>query len=408
MHTQIRPKLLNQVQQARAETILRRCVHCGFCNATCPTYQLLGDERDGPRGRIYLIKQLLEGGPAAGARNHLDRCLTCLGCESTCPSGVDYGELLAIGRGIAAKVSRRPLMQQILRRLLLTVLPERKRFKALYRFVCSLRFCLPRRWRKRFLPLYPIRTLSSNRHSRRVILLQGCVQDTLDARINADTSFVLDQLGVQPLLAREEGCCGALEQHLDAEQAAIERMKRNIDAWWPLLEAGAEAIISNASACGLMVTQYGEYLAADSDYAEKARIVAGKCLDILTFLRQQSLPPLTVGANKIAVHEPCTLQHGQKRSGQLTEYLTELGFHRVDFAESHLCCGSAGAYSLFQPALSDQLLRRKLENLLRHEPDLIVSANIGCLLHLQQGTVTPVKHWISLLADSIAGSFSEV
>ncbi len=392
----------SEINAQQLNQLSRRCVHCGFCNATCPTYQVLGNELDGPRGRIYQIKQVLDGQQATDETLlHLDRCLTCRNCETTCPSGVDYSALLEEGRRRVEKQVKRPLFDRLMRRGLLWLLPDRKRFALAYAFLRQLRMAVPKPYRNKITPVYSARSTPQASHTRNVILLQGCVQNTLDARIYADTAFVLDEMGVQAVVATGETCCGAVEQHLTAEQAALKRMKQNIDAWWPLLENGAEAIISNASACGLMVQEYPGYLADDAKYADKARRIAEKCVDIATFLSQQTLPDIPPPTLKVAVHEPCTLQHGQKQQGRVEALIESLGFSRVIVKESHLCCGSAGTYSVLQSELSRQLQQRKQAQLQAAIPDVIVTSNIGCLMQLAEDNPTPVMHWVTLLAQQL-------
>ncbi len=389
-----------EINAQQLNQLSRRCVHCGFCNATCPSYQILGNELDGPRGRIYQIKQLLDGQQATDETLlHLDRCLTCRNCETTCPSGVDYSALLEEGRRRAEEQVKRPLFDRLMRRGLLWLLPNRKRFAFTYMVLRQFVIAVPKPYRDKITPAFSARSTPASRHKRKVIVPQGCVQNTLDARINADTAFVLNKMGVQVECVPGETCCGAVEQHLSAEQAAVNRMKQNIDVWWPLLESGAEAIISNASACGLMVQEYPNALANHPVYAEKAKVVAEKCIDIALFMAQQHVPTLSIPSIKVAVQEPCTFQHGQRNQGELSKLMKKLGFECIDSAEPHLCCGAAGTYSVLQSDISQQLKQRKLDCIAVAQPDLIVSANIGCLNHLQETDGIEVKHWVSLLAE---------
>ncbi|SDH70116.1 glycolate oxidase iron-sulfur subunit [Pseudomonas benzenivorans] len=389
---------------AEAESILRSCVHCGFCNATCPTYQLLGDELDGPRGRIYLIKQVLEGSPVtAKTQLHLDRCLTCRNCESTCPSGVDYHNLLDIGRAVVDAAVPRPLEQRLLRQGLRAVLPRPALFKALTRLGEAFRPLLPASLGAK-LPrqLRPAKPRPPLRHDRRVLLLEGCVQPGLSPNTNAATARVLDRLGIGITPIREAGCCGALDYHLDAQQQGLARARQNIDAWWPAIEAGAEAIVQTASGCGAFVKDYGHLLEQDPAYAAKARRVSALAKDLVEVLQAEPLESLGVRADqRLAFHCPCTLQHAQKLGGAVEGVLTRLGFQLSAVPDSHLCCGSAGTYSLTQPALSRQLRDNKLDALESGQPQVIATANIGCQTHLDGAGRTPVRHWIELVEEAM-------
>ncbi|MEP7058156.1 MAG: glycolate oxidase subunit GlcF [Caldimonas sp.] len=425
MQTDLAPEFRNTREGAEAEAILRKCVHCGFCTATCPTYQLLGDELDGPRGRIYLIKQVLEGAPVTRSTQvHLDRCLTCRNCETTCPSGVQYGNLVEIGRRIVDARVERPaaekaarwtlkegltsplfapalLIGQRLRPLLPSILKNKVPAKADAR---------ARRWPTR-------------EHARKVVLLAGCVQPSMMPNVNSATARVLDAAGIQTLVADGAGCCGAIRLHLSDHAAALAEMRRNIDAWWPLVEGPnlqnrAEAIVMNASGCGVTVKEYGHALADDPAYAAKARRIAELTVDLSELLPDlvpklrerlgiETAPdrPVRPGARpmpRLAFHPPCTLQHGQQLRGGVETTLRALGFD-VELArnESHLCCGSAGTYSVLQPELAYALRDRKLANLDELAPQAIVSANIGCIQHLQTGTTTPVRHWIEVVDDAL-------
>jgi glycolate oxidase iron-sulfur subunit len=400
VQTRLTPHLLDTAAGSEAESILRACVHCGFCNATCPTYGLLGDERDGPRGRIYLIKQMLEGQPVTDrTQQHLDRCLTCLACETTCPSGVRYGRLAEIGRGILNKRVRRPLKTRLLRRLLLHILLQKRRFTTLVRLGRLLRPLLPARLGKSIPPGTPVPTWPAPAHSRRMLLLEGCVQGALAPRTDAAAARVLDRAGIS-LVYVGGGCCGALPHHLNAETDALDAMRRNIDAWWPHLEAGAEAIVTSASACSLQVKDYGRLLAHDHDYADKASRISVMTRDLTEVVRDHVTPIPSAGrGRRVAFHPPCTLQHGLKLRGVVEKILTAAGFELVPVPDPHLCCGSAGTYSILQPELSRQLQAAKLTALSLHAPDIVATANVGCQHHLQAGTDTPVYHWIELLDD---------
>ena len=392
-----------------AEAILRKCVHCGFCTATCPTYQLLGDELDGPRGRIYLMKQVLEGAEVTRSTQvHLDRCLTCRNCESTCPSGVDYGHLVDIGRRLVDQRVERPAGEKAVRWLLKEGLtsplfgPAMKLGQLVRPLLPgALQNKVPARASTRA-SVWPTRT-----HPRKVLMLAGCVQPAMMPNINSATARVLDAAGIQTLVAAKAGCCGALRTHLNDQSGGLADMRRNIDAWWPDVEAGAvEAIVMNASGCGVTVKEYGHALAHDPAYAGKAARVSELTRDLSELLPELvELLRARVKPGKVqhlAFHPPCTLQHGQQLRGGVETHLNALGF-KVQLApsESHLCCGSAGTYSVLQPELAYQLRDRKLMHIEPLQAHCIVSANIGCIQHLQTGTSTPVKHWVEVLDDAL-------
>ncbi|MGR9101421.1 MAG: glycolate oxidase subunit GlcF [Gammaproteobacteria bacterium] len=384
------------------ESILRACVHCGFCNATCPTYQLLGDEADGPRGRIYLIKAALEGSPVSGRTLlHLDRCLSCRSCETTCPSGVRYGRLLDLGRQAIEPFSRRSVPDRIRRRLIRAVFPFPERAAFLLHAAGLLKPFLPKRLRRKLIERRPPRLeWPPPRHRRKMLVLSGCVQPILAPSINASAAAVLDRLGISLLKAPGEGCCGAISHHLSAGEETKNFVKRNIDAWWPHVEAGAEALVMTASGCGVMVKEYGELLRGEAAYAEKAARISEMTRDIAEILYHENLDVLRRDTGrKVAFHCPCTLQHGQKLSGMVESILTEAGYELLPVADAHLCCGSAGVYSLLQPALSERLLAAKIIALESSCPDVIATANIGCMAHLQTGTAVKAVHWIELLAE---------
>ena len=396
----------------QAEAILRKCVHCGFCTATCPTYQLLGDELDGPRGRIYLIKQLLEGKAVTEkTRTHLDRCLTCRSCETTCPSGVEYSRLLAIGRQIVEQQLPRPIRQSVPRKLLLEILPRPALFAPLVKLGRAMRPLLPSALADKLPPEpsgkageWPAKAA----HTRRMLALAGCAQPALAPNINSATARVLDRLGISLFEEKKAGCCGAVRFHLNDQAAALDDMRRNIDAWWPHVEAGVEAIVVTASGCGVQVREYGHLLADDPVYAERAarisalskdpsEVLAGERDTLFHLLRQS-----TAAQGKLAFHSPCSLQHGLKIKGVIEELLTVAGYELTPVADAHLCCGSAGTYSLLQPALSQQLRNNKLVALHAGSPRLVATANIGCLCHLQAGSLLAVRHWIELI-DEVLG-----
>ncbi|MBX8495867.1 glycolate oxidase subunit GlcF [Pseudomonas cichorii] len=389
---------------AEAERILRSCVHCGFCNATCPTYQLLGDELDGPRGRIYLIKQVLEGNEVTEKTQlHLDRCLSCRNCETTCPSGVDYHNLLDIGRAVVDAAVPRPLGQRLLRDSLRHVVPHAGLFKSLTQLGNTFRPLLPDSLKTK-LPasIHPAGTRPANRHERQVLLLEGCVQPGLSPNTNAATARVLDRLGISVLPVSEAGCCGAVDYHLNAQDAGLDRARRNIDAWWPAIESGAESIIQTASGCGAFVKDYGHLLRHDSAYASKAARVSALSKDLVEVLRDEPLQTLGIKSDlRLAFHCPCTLQHAQKLGGEVERVLTRLGFNLTTVPDGHLCCGSAGTYSITQPELSRQLRDNRMNALESGKPNVIATANIGCQTHLSGANRTPVRHWIELIDQAL-------
>ncbi|WP_168011932.1 glycolate oxidase subunit GlcF [Halomonas salinarum] len=392
-----------------ADRVLRSCVHCGFCNATCPTYQLLGDERDGPRGRIYLMKELLESRDdddqvTEETRLHLDRCLTCRNCETTCPSGVEYHKLLDIGRAEIERRVPRSLPERALRLGLRKALVEPTRFKALLALGTTFKPLMPGRLKSK-MPPAPVDAGSrpdGKHHARQMLILEGCVQPGLSPNTNAATARVLDRLGIGLTPAPEAGCCGAIDFHLNAQEAGRARMRANIDAWWPHLEAGCEAIVQTASGCGAMVKEYGEVLADDPTYAEKAARVSALAKDLGELLADEDLDTLSIqDKQRLAFHCPCTLQHAQKLAGSVEGVLSRLGFSLTPVQDSHLCCGSAGTYSITQPELATQLRDNKLDALEAGDPETIVTANIGCQTHLAGAGRTPVRHWIEIVDEAL-------
>ncbi|MFT6916817.1 MAG: glycolate oxidase iron-sulfur subunit [Motiliproteus sp.] len=400
MQTNLIPIFKATSEGQEAETILRSCVHCGFCNATCPTYQELGDERDGPRGRIYLIKQLLEGGPVTeNTRTHLDRCLTCRSCETTCPSGVQYGRLIDIGRGIVDDVLPRPLKQRVLRWSLRQVLPYPNRFGPLLKAGQLFRPLLPGALKTKVPPQRSASPWPSSSHPRVMLALAGCAMPAATPNTNAAAARVLDRLGITLVEAPKAGCCGAVSYHLSKHDEGLDFMRRNIDAWWPAVEAGAEVIVMTASGCGAMVQEYGHLLRDDPAYADKARRVSELTKDLSSVLLHEDLSQLQPKADngKVAFHCPCTLQHAMQQNGVVEEVLTKAGINLAVTRDKHLCCGSAGTYSILQPEMSQKLLHNKLEALTQDQPDRIVTANIGCQLHLETKAQVPVQHWIELL-----------
>jgi len=404
MQTRISAKYRDTAAGQEADAILRSCVHCGFCTATCPTYQLLGDELDGPRGRIYLIKQLLEGqAVSASTQLHLDRCLTCRACETTCPSGVRYGRLADIGRELVEhEVPRRPV-QRLLRYLLRKVIAYPRRVAPLLFAAQALRPLLPAGLRGK-VPARQRRTpWPQQPQARRMLALAGCVQSVATPHTNAAAARVLNRLGIQLLKAPGAGCCGAVSHHLAAHQEGLDFMRRNIDAWWPFIEQGIEAILVTASGCGAVVKEYGQLLAQDPVYADKARRVSALARDVSEVLRDADLSGVGLRrqAQKVAFHSPCTLQHGQQLGGVVETVLSRAGFTLTAVPDAHLCCGSAGTYSILQPELSTRLLANKLAALEQDTPDVIATANIGCQMHLASKAGRPVRHWIELLDEAM-------
>ncbi len=409
MQTKLAPEFEGTREGAEAKAILGKCVHCGFCTATCPTYQLLGDELDGPRGRIYLIKQVLEGAaPTRSTQIHLDRCLTCRNCETTCPSGVQYGNLVEIGRAIVDARVERPPAERAVRMMLKEGLTSAA-FKPAMKLGQLFRPFLPATLRDKVPAPAPVNAhrWPTREHARKVLLLAGCVQPAMAPNINSATARVLDAAEIQTVVAPAAGCCGAIRSHLGDAEGGRAEMRRNIDAWWPLVESErVEAIVMNASGCGVTVKEYGHALAFDSAYAAKAARIGALTRDLSELLPE--LVPLLKGrvhhrrATHLAFHPPCTLQHGQQLRGGVEKYLSELGFEvKLAASESHLCCGSAGTYSVLQPVLAKQLRDRKLAQLEPLQPQVIVSANIGCIQHLQSGTTTPVRHWVEVLDEAL-------
>lgn len=407
MQTNLADFVKRNQNSTEAEAILRSCVHCGFCLATCPTYQLLGDELDSPRGRIYLMKQVLEGHAVTQKTQlHLDRCLTCRACETTCPSGVRYSHLLDISRGIVEEKVARSSYSELKRFVIRKFLTSRSVFKFSVRIAQWLRPLMPAKL-KATIPSLDTSVVdwSNTHHPRKMLVLNGCVQPTLAPNINAAMARVLDKLGISLMNVEEAGCCGALAYHLNAQPQGLDAMRHNIDVWWPLIEAHqVEAIVISASGCGVTVKEYGHFLQYDAAYAKKAKTIAALAKDISEIIAIEvdnlttllSKLPLD-HSTKLAFHSPCTLQHGMKIRGVVEEILSSAGITLCQVDNPHLCCGSAGTYSILQPTLSQQLLKDKVIALTTNDPEAIVTANIGCLMHIQSGTTLPVKHWIELL-----------
>ncbi len=407
MQTTLTDSFKQTPEGLEAEAILRTCVHCGFCLATCPTYQLLGDELDSPRGRIYLMKQLLEGKDVSEKTQlHLDRCLTCRACETTCPSGVQYGRLVDIGRGLVESRVRRSFPAILKRKALAAVLPNPAIFKPALKLGQLARPLLPELLKRKIPQAQPAHTWPASNHTRRMLVLDGCVQPTLAPNINAATARVLDRLGISLVKAEQAGCCGAVAYHLNQQADGLDYMRRNIDAWWPFVEAGIESIVMTASGCGTTVKEYGHMLANDPAYAKKAEHISGLTKDISEVITAEAdrfvalFEPVQKSKGKIAFHPPCSLQHAQKLTGIVENLLQKMGYELTPVPDAHLCCGSAGTYSLLQPELSQRLLKNKIANLGFGKPSLIATANIGCQSHIQTATALPVKHWIELVADA--------
>jgi len=426
MQTALTPEFAATPDGIEADAILRKCVHCGFCNATCPTYQLLGDELDGPRGRIYLIKQVLEGHePTRSTQLHLDRCLTCRNCETTCPSGVQYGNLVEIGRRIVDERVPRPPGEKLLRTALKVGLTS-PLFKPALKAGQMVRGLLPGVLKAKVPPPAPAgaHRWPQREHPRKVLLLVGCVQPAMAPNINSATARVLDAAGIQTLVAADAGCCGAIHLHDGDHEGALAHMRRNIDAWWPQVSTdGVEAIVMNASGCGVTVKEYGHTLRHDPAYAHKAQRIADLTRDlsellpdIVPALKARLALPRSAGERgggaalspagrmkRLAFHPPCTLQHGQRLLGGVETHLRALGFPvEVAMNEAHLCCGSAGTYSVLHPELAMPLRDRKLGHLAALDPETIVSANIGCIQHLQSGTPLAVRHWVEVVDEALA------
>jgi glycolate oxidase iron-sulfur subunit len=412
MQTNIVAPFKDTPEGQEAEAIVRKCVHCGFCLATCPTYQLLGDELDSPRGRIYLMKQVREGAPVtARTQLHLDRCLTCRNCETTCPSGVEYGRLVDIGRGLVEQRVPRPLAEKLKRKALSAVLPKESVFAPLLKLGQLARPLLPAALKQKVpsTAATPAAAWPAARHARRMLVLEGCVQPTLAPSINAATARLLDRCGISLIKSEQAGCCGALDYHLNQHESGLNYMRRNIDAWWPHVEAGVEAIVITASGCGATVKEYGHLLRRDPRYKDKAARVSTLMRDIAEVVTQErdklialAQPASTKVKRRLAFHPPCSLQHGLKLRNVVEPLLKAAGFELTYVADAHLCCGSAGTYSILQPELSQRLLRNKIAALQAGDADAIVTANIGCQTHLQSAAQRPVRHWVEVLEEQLA------
>ena len=415
MQTNLADLVKDTREGKEADAILRTCVHCGFCLATCPTYQLLDDELDSPRGRIYLMKEVLEGRVATQKTQlHLDRCLTCRACETACPSGVRYGKLIDICRNVVEKQVERSVKTKIVRYALRQILPNLNVFMVFLKTGQAVRSLLPKEIRG----LIPSKSRNAGiwppaRHKRKMLVLDGCVQPSIAPNINAATARILDKIGISLIKVEKENCCGAISYHLNAQQEGLDYMRHNIDAWWPYCDNnvahGVEAIVMTASGCGVTVKEYGNYLINDPIYSEKAVRISELTKDISEILEDEAEQLIPLFSNvesctkrsKLAFHSPCTLQHGLQINGVVENILTTAGFDLTFVQDSHICCGSAGTYSILQPKLSKQLLRNKIKILESDKPDQIVTANIGCLAHLQSGTSWIIKHWIEMLDEKL-------
>ena len=409
MQTQLTPEFQDTLLGQEAEAILRSCVHCGFCTATCPTYQLMGDELDGPRGRIYLMKQVFEGAePTRKTQMHLDRCLTCRNCESTCPSGVQYGHLVDLGRKVVDAKVQRPVQERAVRWLLKEGLTSAL-FAPAMKLGQSVRALLPATLQAKVPAPQDAGAWPTQTHARKVLMLAGCVQPAMKPNINTATARVLNACGIEVVVPPEAGCCGAVKFHLNDQVGGLDHMRRNIDAWWPWVTQGVEAIVMNASGCGVTVKEYGHLLQHDTQYADKAKRISELTRDLsellplcLPELQKRLKSEVVAAAGPLAYHPPCTLQHGQQLKGGVEAQLGQLGFQlRVTELESNLCCGSAGTYSVLQADTAYALRDRKLGHLNKLQPKAILSANIGCITHLQSGAVLPVRHWVELVDEAL-------
>ncbi len=399
MQTKISGSFSGIPEAKELKSILQACVHCGFCNAVCPTYQIQGNELDGPRGRIYLMKQMLEGERVTShTQQHLDRCLSCLACETACPSGVEYGRLKDVSQPILEQQVTRPVFQKLVRYLKNQFLPYQNRFLGLMTLARLIKPVLPASFQKKIPDKQAVGKWPDEVHNRKMIILPGCVQPTLAPDIDLATARILDKCGISLLKIDQPSCCGALNYHLSDHQQALVFARNNIDICWPYIEQGVDAIVSTASGCGVMYKDYGKILWNDPHYADKARKFSALVKDISEIIVDEDLSVFTrSNYADIAFQAPCTLQHGQKLTGVVETILKRVGYQLTDVADQHLCCGSAGVYSILQPQLSSQLLKNKLEALQKHSPKMIATANIGCLMHLRTNTQISVVHWVSLL-----------
>jgi glycolate oxidase iron-sulfur subunit len=425
MQTSFSPEQLLDPQVALSESIVRKCVHCGLCTATCPTYVTLGNELDSPRGRIYLIKDMLENGRAADKQvvTHIDRCLSCLACTTTCPSGVDYMHLIDHARAHIQQTYKRPLIERLIRTVLANVLPYPSRFRAAVTFAKLGRPFAP--LFDRFDALKPLAAMLrlapkslpkpainlpqnlTGKPLARVVILEGCAQPVLKPSINAATRELLSRLNIEIVTPKGEGCCGALVHHMGREHDSLVAARRNIDAWLNV-EGELDAIIITASGCGTTIKDYGHMLRLDPAYADKAAKVSALAKDFTEFLITLELPkPVQVPALRVAYHSACSMQHGQKITEAPKTLLKNVGFEVVEPREGHLCCGSAGTYNILQPDISAQLLARKVKNLAATKANIIATGNIGCITQIARSAEIPVIHTIELLNWAYGGNRPE-
>lgn len=400
MQTTLSPKIKQSRHAEAIESILRKCVHCGFCNATCPTYQLHGDELDGPRGRIYQMKQYFEGAAAnAEMLKHLDRCLTCRSCETTCPSGVQYSHLLEIGKEMIEVDLPRSRFDRLRRAVIVRFINSGWLFTAVIRLGQSLAWVMPAGLRGSIPARQVALARRQGQHSRKVLMLAGCVQPTLAPNTNIGASNLLDKLGLEVIELEQNLCCGAAAMHTSEPEYALRQIKQLIDQWWPHIESGVEAIVVTATGCGVSVRDYARLLADDPDYAEKAKKVSSLYRDLIEIAEEHSdqIDVSAAAGRRVAVHTPCTMQHGLGLNHRVERLLAKIGYQICRIEEAHLCCGSAGTYSMLQPAIAKQLQQNKVQALTVDQPDVIATANIGCQLQLAQGNRTPVVHWIELI-----------
>ena len=404
MQTSLSPEFQNTAEGQLAEDILRKCVHCGFCNATCPTYELLGDELDGPRGRIYQMKQLFEGQASGDMRLHLDRCLLCRACEPACPSGVRYGVLLETSKIILDEKFPRSVAGRIWRRIIAQIFTRRRLFAQLLGLGRRMRVVLPRALADKVpkrvppLPMNWPQSSPPHSHQRRMIVLAGCVQSVVAPNTNLAAAVVLDRLGITLFEVADAGCCGGVGLHTCGENEGKAAARKLIDRWMPHLEQGVEAIVMTASGCGVTLKDYPRLFEDDAEYREKALRISAMTVDLCEVVARE----LPVGytpsiRKKVAFHPPCTLQHGLRISGSVEALLRRAGHTLCEVRDAHLCCGSAGTYSILQPKISAQLRRAKQSALAAAEPEVICTANIGCQLQVGEGAAIPVVHWIELL-----------
>ncbi len=398
MQTSFTPEFLQTPDGQRVNEIIRNCVHCGFCNATCPTYQLTGDELDGPRGRIYLIKDFYEEKATSNiSLKHLDRCLTCLACETTCPSGVEFGGLVDIGRKHIEKAIERPTFNKLKRGLIISIFSNPRLVAPIFALAQIFRPLLPSNLAKK-IPVRPkpLKSTPSRSAKRKMLTIKGCVQSSAAPQINAAASEVLQHSNIQ-LDEAQTNCCGALAFHLTDLEKAKQTVCSNIDSWYQKLCENHEYLLITSSGCSSFIKQYSTIMQADSTYTEKANFISERCRDLSEITSEIKANTCNLKNKTVAFHSPCTLQHGQKILGNIENKLKEAGYELVAIRDSHLCCGSAGSYSLLETELSNKLLQNKITNLEENQPDIIATANIGCLMHLSSGTKKPVKHWIELL-----------